>query len=152
MLVEQLICRKVLTIFSSALPNVAVVGNWLPSEDGGFKGESDISESVLHIRVSPRGYDSFTSKIAEFKVEIDGSIRIEEDTNGSETFACCEKIMDVLSGWQNDIIAVKRDLAVERRFDPVGFRMDSSGSLDIADDTLTRTYNHSFTLKGRIIQ
>lgn len=150
MLVEQELCRKLVDIFKDALPGVDVDGNWLPSEDGGFKGAAEISGSVLHIRVSPRSYDSFTDKIAEFKVEIEGTIRVEEDTDGSETFICCGKLLSVLSGWQDDIVAVKRDLSVESHFNPVGFRMDPNGDLDIENNTLTRKYNQSFTLKGRI--
>lgn len=150
MLVEQELCRKLVDIFKDALPSVEVEGNWLPSEDGGFKGEADISGSVLHIRVSPRSYDSFTDKIAEFKVDLEGTIRVEEDTDGSGTFICCGKLLSVLSSWQDDISAVKRDLSVEGHFNPVGFRMDPNGDLDIEQDTLTRKYNQSFTLKGRI--
>ena len=150
MLVEQGICRKLVDIFREALPGVDVQGNWLPSEDGGFKGEPDISGSVLHIRVSPRSFDSFTDKIAEFKVELEGTIRVEEDTDMSGTFICCGKLLSVLSGWQDDIAAVKRDLSVDCHFNPVGFRMDPNGDLDIENDTLTRKYNQSFTLKGRI--
>ena len=174
MLVEQELCRKLVDIFREALPGgVDVDGNWLPSEDGGFKGEADISGSVLHIRVSPRSYDSFTDKVAEFKVELEGTIRVEEDTDGSGTFVCCGKLLSVLTGWQDDIAAVKRDLAVVGSrsrtedvenstvglglqtttiFDPVGFRMDPNGDLDIDQGTLTRKYNQSFTLKGRIIK
>ena len=171
MLVEQELCRKLVDIFKDALPGVDVDGNWLPSEDGGFKGAADISGSVLHIRVSPRSYDSFTDKIAEFKVELEGTIRVEEDTDGSGTFICCGKLLSVLSGWQDDIVQVKRDLSVplasclvpdandaqntEHKsqgtiFTPVGFRMDPNGDLDIDQDTLARKYNQSFTLKGRI--
>lgn len=150
MLVEQELCRKLVDIFSEALPGVDVEGNWLPSDDGGFKGEANISGSVLHIRVSPRSYDSFTDKIAEFKVELEGSIRVAEDTDGSGTFICCGKFLSVLFGWQDDIVAVKRDLSVEGHFNPVGFRMDPDGDLDIEKETLTRKYNQSFTLKGRI--
>ena len=173
MLVEQELCRKLVDIFRDALPGVDVEGNWLPSEDGGFKGEADISGSVLHIRVSPRSYDSFTDKIAEFKVELEGTIRVEEDNDGSGTFVCCGKLLSVLSGWQDDICQVKSDLTVKSEelrvrsdgdsttlnsqlsthnhlFDPVGFRMDPNGDLDIENDTLTRKYNQSFTLKGRI--
>ena len=162
MLVEQELCRKLVGIFAAALTGVDVQGNWLPSDDGGFKGEPDIEGSVLHVRVSPRSYDSYTDKIAEFKVELDGTIRVEEDTDMTDTFVCCAKILAILTGWQNDITAVKRDLTVSRpedapdasarpcAFDPVGYRMDPGGDLDIENDTLTRKYNQSFTLKGRI--
>ena len=160
MLVEQELCRKLVEIFRAALPNVEVEGNWLPSEDGGFKGEPDVEGSVLKVRVSQRGYTSYTNKVAEFKVEIDGTIRVEEDTDGSETFVCCERIINVLSGWQNDICQVKSDLTIQEvfdsrhlaLFDPVGYQMNPDGDLDIEDKTLTRKYNQSFTIKGRIIR
>lgn len=147
--VEIRLCRKLVEIFRAALPNVEVEGNWLPSEDGGFKGEPEISGSVLKIRVSPRSYDSFTDRIAEFKVGVDGSIRVEDDTDGHELFVCCSKILAVMSEWQDNIVAVKRDLSVEG-FSPVGYRMEADGDLDIEEETLTRKYNQSFTIKGRI--
>lgn len=169
MLVEQELCRKLVDIFKDALPGVDVEGNLLPSEDGGFKGTPDTEGSVLHIRVGMRGYTSFTDKVAEIGVELEGSIRVEADTDGSCTFICCGKLLSVLSGWQDDIGQVKHDLAVKSEeckvnsddsslstlnskllFDPVGFRMDPNGDLDIENDTLTRKYNQSFTLKGRI--
>ena len=150
MLVEQHICRKLVEIFRAALPNVEVEGNWLPSEDGGFKGEPDISGSVLKIRVSQRGYTSYTNKVAEFKVELEGTIRVEEDTDMSGTFVSCGKIIGILSSWQDDIIALKRDLSIESKFDPVGYLLGTDGDLDIENETLTRKYNHSFTIKGRI--
>lgn len=158
MLVEQKLCRKLVDIFRAALPNVEVEGNWLPSDDGGFKGEPDVEGSVLKVRVSQRGYTSYTDKVAEFKVELEGTIRVEEDNYGIETFICCGKILNVLTGWQNDIAAVKRDLTVQEvldsrhiaLFDPVGYRMGTDGDLDIEDGTLTRKYNQSFTIKGRI--
>ena len=112
MLVEQLICRKLVDIFREALPGVEVEGNWLPSDDGGFKGEPDVEGSVLHVRVGQRGYTSYTNKVAEFKVDIDGTIRVEEDTDMTGTFVACGKILGILSGWQDDIAAVKRDLTV----------------------------------------
>ena len=161
MLVEQELCRKLVDIFAAALTGVDVQGNWLPSDDGGFKGEPDVEGSVLHVRVSPRSYDSYTDKIAEFKIELEGTIRVEEDTDMTGTFVCCAKLLAILSGWQNDITAVKRDLTVapepstnhqspSTSFDPVGYRMDPNGDLDIENETLTRKYNQSFTLKGRI--
>ena len=159
MLVEQELCRKLVDIFAAALTGVDVQGNWLPSDDGGFKGEPDVEGSVLHVRVSPRSYDSYTDKIAEFKVELEGTIRVEEDTDMTGTFVCCAKLLAILTGWQNDITAVKRDLTIEQSnnpnnrtilFAPVGYRMDPGGDLDIENDTLTRKYNQSFTLKGRI--
>ena len=170
MLVEQELCRKLVDIFAAALTGVDVQGNWLPSDDGGFKGEPDVEGSVLHVRVSPRSYDSYTDKIAEFKVELEGTIRVEEDTDMNGTFVCCAKLLAILTGWQNDITAVKRDLGVgvgdrcrdddnsslqlqlqtTTFFDPVGYRMDPNGDLDIENETLTRKYNQSFTLKGRI--
>ena len=159
MLVEQELCRKLVDIFAAALPGVDVQGNWLPADDGGFKGEPDVEGSILKVRVSQRSYDSYTDKIAEFKVELEGSIRVEEDTDMTGTFVCCAKILAILTGWQNDIAAVKRDLTVKpitnyqqptTIFDPVGYRMDPNGDLDIENETLTRKYNQSFTLKGRI--
>ena len=171
MLVEQELCRKLVDIFAAALTGVDVQGNWLPSDDGGFKGEPDVEGSVLHVRVSPRSYDSYTDKIAEFKVELEGTIRVEEDTDMTGTFVCCAKLLAILTGWQNNIAAVKRDLGVVKScsgrneddnsalqlqlqtttfFDPVGYRMDPNGDLDIETETLTRKYNQSFTLKGRI--
>ena len=150
MLVEQELCRKLVAIFRKALPGVDVQGNWLPADDGGFKGEPDVEGSVLKVRVSQRSYDSYTDRIAEFKVELEGTIRVEEDTDMTGTFVCCGKLLTVLSGWQNDIAAVKRDLTIEGHFDPVGYRMDPNGDLDIENETLTRKYNQSFTLKGRI--
>lgn len=154
MLVEQELCRKLVDIFAAALPGVDVQGNWLPSDDGGFKGEPDVEGSILKVRVSQRSYDSYTDKIAEFKVELDGTIRVEEDTDMTGTFVCCAKILAILTGWQNDITAVKRDLGVVKScatfFDPVGYRMDPNGDLDIEKETLTRKYNQSLTLKGRI--
>ena len=162
MLVEQELCRKLVDIFREALPGVDVQGNWLPSEDGGFKGEPEIEGSVLEIRVGQRGYTSYTNKVAEFKVELEGSIRVEEDTDMSGTFVCCGKILEILSGWQDDIAAVKRDLSIPRpevapdasarpcAFDPVGYLMGTDGDLDIEKETLTRKYNQSFTIKGRI--
>ena len=59
MLVEQELCRKLVDIFREALPGVDVQGNWLPSEDGGFKGEPEIEGSVLEIRVGQRGYPTY---------------------------------------------------------------------------------------------
>ena len=151
MLVEQELCRKLVDIFRAALPpNVEVEGNWLPSEDGGFKGEPDVKGSVLKVRVSQRGYTSYTNKVAEFKVELDGTIRVEEDTDMSGTFVCCGKLLEILSGWQDDIAAVKRDLTIESRFDPVGYLLGTDGDLDIENENLTRKYNQSFTIKGRI--
>ena len=151
MLVEQELCRKLVEIFRAALPpNVEVEGNWLPSEDGGFKGEPDVEGSVLKVRVSQRGYTSYTNKVAEFKVELDGTIRVEEDTDMSGTFVCCGKLLEILSGWQDDIAAVKSDLTIESKFDPVGYLLGTDGDLDIEDNTLTRKYNQSFTIKGRI--
>ena len=166
MLVEQELCRKLVDIFRAALPGVDVEGNWLPSEDGGFKGEPDVEGSVLKVRVSQRGYTSYTNKVAEFKVELEGNIRVEEDTDMSGTFGCCGKLLTILSGWQNDICQVKSDLALFDRgiaieqseqsnnrtilFDPVGYQMNPDGDLDIEDGTLTRKYNQSFTIKGRI--
>ena len=159
MLVEQELCRKLVDIFAAALPGVDVQGNWLPADDGGFKGEPDVEGSILKVRVSQRSYDSYTDKIAEFKVELEGSIRVEEDTDMTGTFVCCAKILSILTGWQNNIAAVKRDLTVKPTtnnqqpttiFDPVGYRMDPGGDLDIENETLTRKYNQSFTLKGRI--
>ena len=150
MLVEQELCRKLVDIFRAALPGVAVEGNWLPSEDGGFNGEPDVEGSVLKVRVSQRGYTSYTNKVAEFKVELDGTIRIEEDTDMSGTFICCGKILGILSGWQDDIAALKRDLTIESKFDPVGYLLGTDGDLDIEDKNLTRKYNQSFTIKGRI--
>ena len=163
MLVEQKLCRKLVEIFRAALPpNVEVEGNWLPSEDGGFKGEPNVEGSVLKVRVGQRGYTSYTNKVAEFKVELEGTIRVEEDTDMSGTFVCCGKIIGILSGWQDDIAAVKRDLTVSRpedapdasacpcAFDPVGYLLGTDGDLDIEDKTLTRKYNQSFTIKGRI--
>lgn len=151
MLVEQELCRKLVEIFRTALPpNVEVDGNWLPSEDGGFKGEPDVEGSVLKVRVSQRGYTSYTNKVAEFKVELEGTIRIEEDTDMSGTFISCGKILVILSGWQDDIAALKRDLTIESKFDPVGYLLGTDGDLDIEDKTLTRKYNQSFTIKGRI--
>ena len=164
MLVEQELCRKLVDIFAAAPTGVDVQGNWLPSDDGGFKGEPDVEGSVLHVRVSPRSYDSYTDKIAEFKVELEGTIRVEEDTDMTGTFVCCAKLIAILTDWQNDIAAVKRDLTVSRpddapdasvrpcAFDPVGYRMDPGGDLDIENDTLTRKYNQSFTVKGRVHQ
>lgn len=162
MLVEQELCRKLVDIFREALPGVDVQGNWLPSEDGGFKGEPEIEGSVLEIRVGQRGYTSYTNKVAEFKVELEGSIRVEEDTDMSGTFVCCGKILGILSGWQDDIAAVKRDLSIPRpevapdasarpcAFDPVGYLMGTDGDLDIEKENLTRKYAQSFTIKGRI--
>ena len=171
MLVEQELCRKLVDIFRAALPpNVEVEGNWLPSEDGGFKGEPDVEGSVLKVRVSQRGYTSYTNKVAEFKVELEGTIRVEEDTYGSESFVCCGRILNVLTGWQNDIGQVKSDLTIcggetpppqddnigggavsaAPLFDPVGYLLGTDGDLDIEDNTLTRKYNQSFTIKGRI--
>lgn len=162
MLVEQLICRKLVDIFREALPHVEVEGNWLPSEDGGFKGEPDVEGSVIHVRVGQRGYTSYTNKVAEFRVEIEGEIRVEEDTDMTGTFVACAKLLAILSGWQDDIAAVKRDLTVSRpedapdasarpcAFDPVGYLLGTDGDLDIEPETLTRKFNHSFTLKGRI--
>ena len=169
MLVEQELCRKLVDIFRSAMPpKVDVEGNWLPSEDGGFKGEPDVDGSVLKVRVSQRGYTSYTNKVAEFKVELEGTIRVEDDTDMSGTFVCCGKLLTILSGWQDDIAAVKRDLSVpppssaegvgttsaetscRKAFDPVGYLLGTDGDLDIEDNTLTRKYNQSFTIKGRI--
>ena len=150
MLVEQELCRKLVDIFSEALPGVAVEGNWLPSEDGGFKGETDVEGSVLKIRVSQRGYTSYTNKVAEFKVDLEGTIRVEKDTDMSGTFVCCGKLITILSGWQDDLAAVKRDLTVESKFDPAGYLLGTDGDLDIENYTLTRKYNQSFTIKGRI--
>ena len=149
MIIEQELCRKLVAIFSSALPNVEVEGNWLPEEDGGFKGEEIPQGSRLSVRVSQRAYTSYTDKVAEFKVLLEGTLRVEEDTDGSKTFICCSKILNVMTGWQNDIASVKRDLSLEK-FDPVGYKMDENGDLDIDRETLTRTYNQSFTIKGRI--
>ena len=151
MLIEQELCRKLVEIFRAALPpGVEVEGNWLPSEDGGFKGEPDVEGSVLKVRVGQRGYTSYTNKVAEFKVELEGTIRVEEDTDMSGTFVCCGKLLSVLSGWQDDIAAVKHDLTIGAKFDPVGYLLGTDGDLDIDTDTLTRKYNQSFTLKGRI--
>ena len=161
MLVEQELCRKLVDIFREALPGVEVEGNWLPSEDGGFKGEPDVEGSVLKVRVGQRGYTSYTNKVAEFKVDIEGAIRVEEDTDMTGTFVACGKILGILSGWQDDIAAVKRDLTVvpepstnhqapSTSFDPVGYLLGTDGDLDIETETLTRKFNHSFTLKGRI--
>lgn len=162
MLVEQELCRKLVAIFREALPNVEVEGNWLPSEDGGFKGEPDVEGSVLKVRVGQRGYTSYTNKVAEFRVELDGTIRVEEDTDMTGTFIACGKILGILSGWQDDIPAVKRDLTVSRpedapdasarpcAFDPVGYLLGTDGDLDIETENLTRKFNHSFTIKGRI--
>ena len=162
MLVEQELCRKLVDIFREALPGVDVQGNWLPSDNGGFKGEPEIEGSVLEIRVGQRGYTSYTNKVAEFKVELEGSIRVEEDTDMSGTFVCCGKILEILSGWQDDISAVKRDLSIPRpdvapgasarpcAFDPVGYLMGTDGDLDIEKENLTRKYTQSFTIKGRI--
>lgn len=151
MLVEQELCRKLVDIFRSALPpKVDVEGNWLPSEDGGFKGEPDVDGSVLKVRVSQRGYTSYTNKVAEFKVELEGTIRVEDDTDMSGTFVCCGKLITILSGWQDDIAAVKRDLTIESKFAPVGYLLGTDGDLDIENENLTRKYNHSFTIKGRI--
>ena len=153
MLVEQKLCRKLVDIFRAALPpNVEVEGNWLPSENGGFKGEPDVEGSVLKVRVSQRGYTSYTNKVAEFKVELDGTIRVEDDTDMSGTFVCCGKLITILSGWQDDIAAVKRDLTIEAKFDPVGYLLGTDGDLDIENENLTRKYNQSFTIKGRIIR
>lgn len=149
MLVEQELCRKLVDIFRRELPLVEVEGNWLPTEDGGFKGEYVPAGSRLSVRVSPRAFTSYTDRIAEFKVTVDGEIRVEEDTDGSGTFVCCGKLLGILTGWQNDIAAVKRDLATNG-FGPVGFTINSGGELDIERETLTRTYSHSFTIKGRI--
>ena len=173
MLVEQELCRKLVEIFREALPpKVEVEGNWLPSDDGGFKGEPNVDGSILKVHVGQRGYTSYTNKVAEFKVELEGTIRVEEDTDMSGTFVCCGKILGILSGWQADICQVKSDLTVkvkaegEQRnltstvhlgsspspnlFDPVGYLLGTDGDLDIEDETLTRKFNHSFTLKGRI--
>ena len=151
MLVEQELCRKLVDIFRSAMPpKVDVEGNWLPSEDGGFKGEPDVDGSVLKVRVSQRGYTSYTNKVAEFKVELEGTIRVEDDTDMSGTFVCCGKLLTILSGWQDDIAAVKRDLTIESKFAPVGYLLGTDGDLDIENKNLTRKYNHSFTIKGRI--
>lgn len=163
MLVEQELCRKLVEIFRAALPpGVEVEGNWLPSEDGGFKGEPDVAGSVLKVRVGQRGYTSYTNRVAEIKVELEGTIRVEEDVDGSGTFVCCGKLLEILSGWQDDIAAVKRDLTVSRpeaapdasarpcAFDPVGYLLGTDGDLDIENETLSRKFNHSFTLKGRI--
>lgn len=149
--VEIALCRRIVEVFRAALPGVEVSGNWLPAEDGGFKGEPEIAGSALKISVSPRGYPSFTDRFAEFRVTVEGSIRVEDDADGRDLFICCSKILSVLSGWQDDIAAVKRDLSTDG-FDPVGYRMESDGDLDIEDDTLRRKYNQSFTLKGRIKQ
>ena len=150
MLVEQELCRKLVDIFREALPSVDVQGNWLPSEDGGFKGEPEINGSVLEVRVGQRGYTSYTNKVAEIRVEIEGTIRVEEDTDMIGTFVCCGKILGILSGWQDDITAVKRDLTIDEKFDPVGYLLGTDGDLDIEKETLTRKYNQSFTIKGRI--
>lgn len=148
MLVEQELCRKLVDIFSEALPDVDVQGNWLPSEDGGIKGTPDTEGSVLHVRVGMRGYTSFTDKVAEIGVELEGSIRSAEDADGNSAFACCSKILSLLSGWQDDIQAVKHDLSIDGHFNPYGYRLEPNGTLDIEENT--RKYNQSFTLKGRI--
>ena len=172
MLVEQKLCRKLVDIFREALPGVDVQGNWLPSEDGGFKGEPEIEGSVLEVRVGQRGYTSYTNRIAEIRVELEGTIRVEEDTDMNGTFVCCGKILGILSGWQDDIGQVKKDLTLfdcsdcsdcvieidqstnpnnrTIRFDPVGYLLGTDGDLDIEKETLTRKYNQSFTIKGRI--
>lgn len=149
MFVEQKLCRKLVDIFTQVLPGVEIEGNWLPSEDGGFKGEDEISGSSLRVRVSSRGFESFTSAVCTFRVELEGRFRVEDDTDGHGTFVCCSKLLDALTGWQGNITTVKRDLCFPE-FDPVGYRLDPNGDLDIERDTLTRNYTLSFTLKGRI--
>ena len=76
---------------------------------GGVKDEKD-----MFLKVCTRAIDKSISDLQksfdEFKVELEGSIRVEEDTDMSGTFVCCGKILEILSGWQDDIAAVKRDL------------------------------------------
>lgn len=150
MLVEQELCRKLVDILKDRLPDVEVDGNWLPEDDGGIKGTPDTEGSVLHVRVGMRGYTSFTDKVAEIGVELEGSIRSADDADGNSTFVCCSKILSLLSGWQDDIQAVKRDLSIDGHFNPYGYRLEPNGTLDIEEETLIRKYNQSFTLKGRI--
>jgi len=150
--VEIELCVNLSTVFQSLLPGLEIEGNWAVDESY-LKGVDTATTEKLEINVSPRKYDGYTSRMAEFSVSLEGEFSLADDASFARTTEVYELMVGKLDEWHGDITAVKRDLSVSEgngcRFDPVGFRLDG-GNVEIDRDTKTRHITQQFTIKGRI--
>jgi len=151
--IETEICGELSRVFQTLLPGLEVEGNWLVDDDF-LKGVESGKTEKMEISVSPRKYDGYTSRVAEFAVTIDTTFSLADDADLIRTVEAYELIVGKLEQWHADISAVKSDLYFNNEiehigFDPVGFKIDG-GNFDIDRETKTRHLTQQFTIKGRI--
>jgi len=145
--IETEICGKIKTVFQGVLPGLKVVGNWM-IDDYCFRNVDVGHVDKMEIVVSPRKYDGYTSRIAEFTCSLETTFTVASDADLSRSIELYDLIIGQIDLWHGDIGAVKRDLGFEA-FEPVGFRLDD-GSFELDLDKKTRHIYSQFTVKGRI--
>ena len=147
--VEQEICKRLAEVFQRALPDVSVGGNWLPSGSSAIKGAEPWRGAKLDISVGTRSYDKYTSLTCEMQVDLEGEFPVASDPTLDRSVAAYAAVAAVLDEWHGSISAVKRDLAVEGCFDPVGLQA-AGGVFELDRDTKVRHYSQTFALRGRV--
>ena len=155
MLVEQELCKTIVeylqSIFTTRGIEVEVDGNWLVDEDGFKDVDETGAGSKVYVTVSPRTYETYTAKVAEFDVKIEADFRHDDSFDGAKVAVCYGRIIEMLDLWHDQIDAVKQALSIPEAFDPVGLRL-SGGAWERTNDPRGWSFDQSFAVKGRIHQ
>ncbi len=144
-LIEDAIIRKI------RLLNVAdrVVGAWEVKQDGEVKGESDASDAVIDVVVSPRSYDGFMSTQADFNCAIGIAVRRDSCPTGAEIAEITEPLFALLHSWNADVDAVYEDLTVDG-FRPGGLQLTGGYGPEYDESREVWMVMQSFTVRGVI--
>ena len=154
MLVEQKLCKTIVeylqSIFTTRGIEIEVDGNWLVDEDGFKDVDETGAGSKVYVTVSPRAYETYTAKVAEFDVKIEADFRHDDSFDGAKVAVCYGRIIEMLDLWHDKIDAVKLALSIPDVFDPVGLRL-SGGAWERTHAPQGWSFDQSFTVKGRVL-
>ena len=153
--IEAQLCKRLADIlkdlFTEAGIEIEVDGNWLVDADGFKDVDETGAGSKVYVTVSPRAYETYTAKVAEFDVKIEADFRHDDSFDGAKVAVCYGRIIEMLDLWHDKIDAVKLALSIPDVFDPVGLRM-SGGAWERTHDPQGWSFDQSFTVKGRVHQ
>jgi hypothetical protein len=143
--IEDAIIRKI------RLLNVAdrVVGAWEVKQDGEVKGESDASDAVISVAVSPRSYDGFMSTQADFNCAIGIAVRRDSCPTGAEIAEITEPLFALLHSWNADVDAVYEDFTVDG-FLPGGLQLTGGYGPEYDESRGVWMVSQTFTVRGII--